>query len=47
MLPEEVIPLGKSFGEEASPDMTGGMVAATTFNVSHQTSWLYLCEEDP
>ena len=28
----------KSFGEEASPDMTGEMVAASTFNASHQTS---------
>ena len=28
----------KSFIEGASPDMTGGMVAASTFNASHQTS---------
>ena len=33
----------KSFGEEASPDMTGEMVAASTFNASHQTSWLQQC----
>ena len=26
--------------------MTEGMVAATTFNASHQTSWLHLCGED-
>ena len=27
--------------------MTKGMVAAPTFNASHQTSWLHLCGEDP
>ena len=27
--------------------MTEGMVAAITFNTSHQTSWLYLYGEDP
>ena len=37
----------KSFGEGASPDMTAEMVAASTFNASHQTSCLHLCEKDP
>ena len=29
----------KEFWEGVSPDMTEGMVAATTFNASHQNSW--------
>ena len=37
----------ENFREGVSPDMTEGMVAATTFNASHQTSWLHLCGEDP
>jgi len=28
-------------------DMTEGVVAAPTFNASHQTLWLHLCGEDP
>ena len=28
-------------------NMPGGMMAAPTFNTSHQTFWLHLCEEDP
>ena len=45
-MPEEVLLLRKRFGEGVSPDMTEGMVAALTFNASHQTSWLHLCGED-
>ena len=44
---EEVIPQRKNFEEGVSPDMTEGMVAATTFNAFHQISWLHLCVEDP
>jgi len=39
--------LRKSFEEGVSSDMTGGMMAAPTFNASHQTSWSHLCGEDP
>ena len=46
-MPEEVLLLRKSFREGVSPDVTGGMVAAFTFNASHQTSWLHLCGKDP
>ena len=47
MLPKEVLLLRKSFEEGVSPYLTGGMMAAPTFNASHQTSWLHLCGEDP
>ena len=36
-----------SFEEEVKPNVTKGMVAATTFNASHQTFWLHLCGENP
>ena len=36
----------KEIREGVSLDMTEGMVATTTFNASHQTSWLHLCGED-
>ena len=37
----------KKFQRAVSPDMTKGVVATPTFNASHQTFWLHLCEEDP
>ena len=37
-LPEKVILQRKSFGKGINPDMTEGMVVATTINASHQTS---------
>ena len=36
-----------SLGEGVTPDITEGMADTTTFNASHQTSWLHLCGEDP
>ena len=36
----------KEFREGVGFDMTEGMVTTTTFNTSHQTSWLHLCGED-
>ena len=37
----------KKFWRGVSPDMTERVVAAPTFNASHQTPWLYLCGKDP
>ena len=45
-LPEEEIQWRKSFGGGVSLDMIERMVAAPTFNASHQTSWQHLCGED-
>ena len=38
---------GKKYRRGVSLDMTKGVVAAPTFNASHQTPWLHLCGEDP
>ena len=40
-------PAEKKFRRGISSDMTEGVVAASAFNASHQTSWLHLCGEDP
>ena len=37
----------KKLRRGVSPDMTEGVVTTSTFNASHQTSWLHLCGEDP
>ena len=37
----------KKFWRGVSTDMTEGVVAASTFNASHQTPWLHLCKENP